>query len=217
LRRRCFWHWPSRPNSAGAPRFTWWDHKGTSEWLQYDFRSPWKVSRVRVYWFDDRTTNGGCRVPASWKLLYQDGDAWKAVKTSNEFGTTREMLAAVAVKNHANGARDPYAHFQNEITVEDVLKSAPVCHPLHLLDCCPQTDGAAAVLVDQQAGPAGLDHRRPQVGQRAALERLAGALDGLHARQGAARRLAQELLLVGQCEVHREGQPFESIVATVEH
>ena len=64
--------------------------------------------------------------------------------------------------------------------------------------------GAAVILVDQQAGPAGLDHRRPQVGQRAALERLAGALDRLHARKRAARRLAQELLLVGQCEVHRE-------------
>jgi acetyl-CoA acetyltransferase len=65
----------------------------------------------------------------------------------HEFGTTREMLASVAVKNHYNGARDPYAHFQNEITVEDVLRSAPVCHPLHLLDCCPQTDGAAAALL----------------------------------------------------------------------
>ena len=65
----------------------------------------------------------------------------------HEFGTTREMLASVAVKNHYNGARDPYAHFQNEITVDEVLASPPVCHPLHLLDCCPQTDGAAAVLL----------------------------------------------------------------------
>jgi len=70
-----------------------------------------------------------------------------ATRHMHEFGTTREMLASVAVKNHYNGARDPYAHFQNEITVEDVMKSAPVCHPLHLLDCCPQTDGAAAVLL----------------------------------------------------------------------
>src|SRR5499427_7553900 len=70
-----------------------------------------------------------------------------ATRHMNDFGTTREMLASVAVKNHYNGARDPYAHFQNEITVEDVLKSAPVCHPLHLLDCCPQTDGAAATLL----------------------------------------------------------------------
>ncbi len=70
-----------------------------------------------------------------------------ATRHMHEFGTTREMLASVAVKNHYNGARDPFAHFQNEITIEEVLKSAPVCHPLHLLDCCPQTDGAAAVLL----------------------------------------------------------------------
>ena len=70
-----------------------------------------------------------------------------ATRHMHEFGTTREMLASVAVKNHYNGARDPYAHFQNEITVDDVLASAPVCHPLHLLDCCPQTDGAAATLL----------------------------------------------------------------------
>src|SRR5207244_9874417 len=69
-----------------------------------------------------------------------------ATRHMAEYGTTREMLASVAVKNHYNGARDPYAHFQNEITVDDVLKSAPVCHPLHLLDSCRQTAGAAAAL-----------------------------------------------------------------------
>jgi len=70
-----------------------------------------------------------------------------ATRHMYEFGTTREMLASVAVKNHHNGSLDPYAHFQNEITVQQVLDSPPVCHPLHLLDCCPQTDGAAAVLL----------------------------------------------------------------------
>ena len=53
----------------------------------------------------------------------------------------------MAVKNHHNGALDPYAHFQNEITIEDVLRSAPVCHPLHLLDCCVETDNATCVIV----------------------------------------------------------------------
>ena len=70
-----------------------------------------------------------------------------ATRHMHEFGTTREMLASVAVKNHHNGALDPYAHFQDEITVDQVLASPPVCHPLHLLDCCPQTDGAAALLL----------------------------------------------------------------------
>ena len=70
-----------------------------------------------------------------------------ATRHMHEFGTTREMLASVAVKNHHNGSLDPYAHFQNEITVEQVLASPAVCTPLHLLDCCPQTDGAAAILL----------------------------------------------------------------------
>jgi acetyl-CoA C-acetyltransferase len=70
-----------------------------------------------------------------------------ATRHMHEYGTTREMLAAVAVKNHHNGALDPYAHFQDEITVDQVLASPLVCHPLHLLDCCPQTDGAAATLL----------------------------------------------------------------------
>lgn len=70
-----------------------------------------------------------------------------ATRHMHEYGTTREMLASVAVKNHHNGTLDPYAHFQNEVTIEQVLASPPVCHPLHLLDCCPQTDGAAAVLL----------------------------------------------------------------------
>lgn len=70
-----------------------------------------------------------------------------ATRHMHEFGTTREMLASVAVKNHHNGTLDPYAHFQSEVTIEQVLASPAVCTPLHLLDCCPQTDGAAAVLL----------------------------------------------------------------------
>ena len=70
-----------------------------------------------------------------------------ATRHMHEYGTTKEMLASVAVKNHYNGARDPFAHFQNEITVDQVLAAPEVCSPLGLLDCCPQTDGAAAVLL----------------------------------------------------------------------
>src|SRR3954470_15741194 len=70
-----------------------------------------------------------------------------ATRHMHEFGTTREMLASVAVKNQHNGKLDPYAHFQDEVTIDQVIASPPVCHPLHLLDCCPQTDGAAAAIL----------------------------------------------------------------------
>ncbi|PIZ18784.1 MAG: hypothetical protein COY50_13495, partial [Deltaproteobacteria bacterium CG_4_10_14_0_8_um_filter_43_12] len=71
----------------------------------------------------------------------------QAMRHMHEFGTTKEQMAMVAVKNHRNGVYDPYSHYRYEITVEDVFKSPMVCSPLNLLDCCPQTDGAAAAII----------------------------------------------------------------------
>jgi acetyl-CoA C-acetyltransferase len=65
----------------------------------------------------------------------------------HEYGTTREQLAAVAVKNHRNGAKNPNAQFRSEVTVEQVVKSTMVADPLRLLDCSPVSDGGAAVIV----------------------------------------------------------------------
>ena len=44
---------PKNSNDHTIPRFTWWDHRGSAEWVQYDFGKPRKVSAVEVYWFDD--------------------------------------------------------------------------------------------------------------------------------------------------------------------
>ncbi len=63
------------------------------------------------------------------------------------YGLTREELALVPVKNHRHGLKNPYAQFNSEITVADVLKSPIVADPLRLLDCSPITDGAAAVVL----------------------------------------------------------------------
>lgn len=65
----------------------------------------------------------------------------------HQFGTTREQLAAVAVKNHRNGAKNPNAQFRSEVTAEQVMTSTMVADPLRLLDCSPVSDGAAAVIV----------------------------------------------------------------------
>jgi acetyl-CoA C-acetyltransferase len=65
----------------------------------------------------------------------------------HEFGTTREHLAAVAVKNHANGALNPDAHMRKVITMEQALNARPVAEPLGLYDCSLISDGAAAVLL----------------------------------------------------------------------
>jgi len=64
-----------------------------------------------------------------------------------KYGTTREQLAMVAVKNHHNGSKNPLAQFPYEITVDSVLNSVMVADPLRILDCSPITDGAAAVVL----------------------------------------------------------------------
>jgi acetyl-CoA C-acetyltransferase len=64
-----------------------------------------------------------------------------------KYGTTREQLADVAVKNHEHGLKNPNAQFRMAIKRESVMKSTLVADPLGLLDCSPVTDGAAAVIV----------------------------------------------------------------------
>ena len=64
-----------------------------------------------------------------------------------QFGTTREHLAAVAVKNHANGALNPDAQMRKAITMEQAMAGKPIADPLTLYDCSLISDGAAAVLL----------------------------------------------------------------------
>lgn len=73
--------------------------------------------------------------------------ALQATRHMHDFGTTREQLAMVAVKNHANGAENPKAHFQRKITIDMVLNSPIVAYPLRVFDCCPVSDGAAVAIV----------------------------------------------------------------------
>ncbi|WP_458188438.1 thiolase domain-containing protein [Haladaptatus sp. NG-WS-4] len=65
----------------------------------------------------------------------------------HEYGTTADQLAEVAVKNHHHGQFNPNAHFGRDTTVEAVLESPIVADPFHLMDCCPFSDGASAVVV----------------------------------------------------------------------
>lgn len=64
-----------------------------------------------------------------------------------QYGTTREHLASVAVKNHANGAKNPLAHMRKVITMEQALAGKPIAEPLTVYDCSLISDGAAAVVL----------------------------------------------------------------------
>jgi len=73
--------------------------------------------------------------------------ALMAVAHMEKYGTTREMLSAVAVKNHRNGSMNPFAQYPFKITRQQVEESVMVASPLRILDCSPITDGAAAVIL----------------------------------------------------------------------
>ena len=87
--------------------------------------------------------SGEIRAGSTFPSLF----AMIARRHMHDFGTRREHLAAVAVKNHANGALNPDAHLRKVITLEQALAGKPVADPLNLYDCSLISDGAAAVLV----------------------------------------------------------------------
>ena len=77
------------------------------------------------------------------------GFALAAKQHMEKYGTTREQLSSVAVKNHSNGAKNPKAQFHSmgEISLEKAMNARMVSEPLNLFDCSPLTDGAAAVVL----------------------------------------------------------------------
>ncbi|GAO42113.1 glycoside hydrolase family 127 protein [Flavihumibacter petaseus] len=73
----------------------WWPNTKTQEWVQYDFDKEYTVSRSDVYWFDDGPF-GGCRIPASWKLYYRNGDQWIPVKTTGTYTVHKDQYDTIS-------------------------------------------------------------------------------------------------------------------------
>jgi DUF1680 family protein len=86
---------PATSDDTGIPRFTWWDHRGTKEWVQYDFNDLEKVSAVEVYWWDERRIKAHCRVPQSWRLLYQTNGDWRPVTGVSAYTTEMDRFNRV--------------------------------------------------------------------------------------------------------------------------
>src|SRR5271156_4408162 len=86
---------------------------------------------------------GEVRAGATFPALF----AMIARRHMYQYGTTREHLAAVAVKNHGNGAKNPLAHMRKVISMEQALNGKPIAEPLTVYDCSLISDGAAAVLI----------------------------------------------------------------------
>lgn len=88
---------------------------------------------------DDQDVARGLTMPAVY--------AMRAQRYLGDYGLEPTVLAEVCVKSRAHGARNPYAQIQKPCTVDEVLASRPVASPLTLFQCCPNGDGAAALVI----------------------------------------------------------------------
>jgi uncharacterized protein len=75
---------PASSKDQSVPFYDWWPSKGTWEWVQYNFDKPERISRSKVYWFDDGP-EGGCRLPDEWEILYLNGNIWEPVRAYGKY------------------------------------------------------------------------------------------------------------------------------------
>lgn len=80
---------------AGPSAFTWQGERGTTQWVQYVFPSAQEVSSIQVYWASEDTPSPAVRVPASWRLLYQEGSGWSEVKATSPYGVETNQFNRV--------------------------------------------------------------------------------------------------------------------------
>src|SRR6266545_4569902 len=88
---------PRSSRDGNSSFFHWWPEKGSTEWVAYEFDTPTSVSEVEVYWLDD-TGSGECRVPASWRVLYKDGEEWRPVDAAGAYGLAKDAYNKVTFK-----------------------------------------------------------------------------------------------------------------------
>ncbi|MFC9355737.1 thiolase family protein [Rhodococcus sp. NPDC057014] len=138
--------------------------------------------------------------------------ALTAARYLHDTEVTARDLAAVAVKNRANGAENKFAHFRTRVTLEEVLASPLVAEPFTRLQCCPNVDGAAAAIVCSEAAVRRLGSSRAiRIAGGALLSgRRADRTDAIRETTKRTAKLAYEAAGVGPedldlCEVH---EPF---------
>ena len=89
---------PKGENDRSVPYTHWWPNKASTEWIGYTFSQEAEVSTSTVYWFSDKPW-GGCAVPKSWRILYQDANGqWKPVEDADNYPTNPGTASTVNFK-----------------------------------------------------------------------------------------------------------------------
>ena len=162
-----------------------------------------RVSEIISRVIDPHERSYGATMPALAAIVVR-GALAKGLITETD-------MARIAVKNHGNGARNPYAHFQRPVTLEQVMSSRMIADPLRLQHCCPISDGAAAVLLTSDS--TGLKLAGMGQGSDYLAVRYRSSLTAFRATQDAAKA-AYKMAGFGPervevAEIHDAFTPFE--------
>jgi acetyl-CoA acetyltransferase len=119
------------------------------------FRAMNGFSQVRI-----GGTGARSAVPISGEMLHNRAYGWQSagqmfsltfMRHMHDYGTTPEQVANVRVAHSMHASNNPKAYYKRRLGVADVLNSRIICKPLHLLDCCVETDNATAIMVTSAA------------------------------------------------------------------
>lgn len=90
---------PLDETDRSISHYQWWPRKNTTEWVIYNFETPKTLTASSVYWYDDAPW-GGCRIPLSWRIYYQDGTgSWKAVENTSQYAIVKGQYNRVTFKS----------------------------------------------------------------------------------------------------------------------
>ncbi len=164
------------------------------------FRSMNGFTQVRI-----GGTGSRAAAPISGDALHMRAYGWQSagqmfapafMRHMYDYGTTSEQVAHVKVAHSKHASNNPKAFYPRRVTVEDVLNSRMICEPLHLLDCCVETDNATALIVTRTERAK--DLRRPLVSIRSVVGRCSKPRLDMHYQHGpistVAGHYAKELL-----------------------
>ena len=128
------------------------------------FRAMNGYSQVRIGGTGGRAASGGgMSGDALFSRAYGQVSAGQSfahtfMRHMYEYGTTPEQVAHVKVIHSEHASNNPKAYYKNRVTVDDVLSSRMICKPLHLLDCCVETDNANCIIVTTMERAKDLKH-----------------------------------------------------------
>ena len=164
------------------------------------FRSMNGFSQVRIGGTGVRSA-----IPVAGDMMHSRAYGWQSagqmfaptfMRHMHDFGTTAEQVAHVRVAHSHHASNNPKAYYKKRLTVEDVVSSRMICKPLHLLDCCVETDNANAIIVTSAERAKDLKH--PLVRIRGVVGRCSKPRVDMHYQTGpistVAGRYARDIL-----------------------